>query len=238
MMYRDRTDAGRHLARLLREQLPGIQGERPVVIATCCSGVPVGRAIADALDAPLDVLVTRRLDAPGCGEVGIGAVACGGTRILDSMTIRMLGVSDAYIDEVTRVESEAAERQMEDVRAAREAVTVQGRTVVLTDDGSATRWRASAAVAALRGLGAARIIVAIPVASSDVRDLLAREADAVVCGVVPERCCDASAVYADLTLPSDEAVRRMLRPAPRRPVASPFRMSGIVPRGDAPAAAP
>jgi predicted phosphoribosyltransferase len=220
MIYRDRADAGRHLARLLREQLPGLAAEGPMVVATFPSGVIVGRAIADALDAPLDVLVARRLDAPGYGDVGIGAVASGGTRVLDTLTIRMLGVSDAYIDEVTRAEAAEVERATARVRQGRGMLDVRGRTVVLADDGSATRWRAGAAVRALRELEARRIILAVPATSSDVRDLLARECDAVVCGCVPERWCGAAACFDDFSLPREEAVLRALaRVGPRRPAA-------------------
>jgi predicted phosphoribosyltransferase len=129
----------------------------------------------------------------------------------------MLGVSDAYIDEVSRVETAAAERELAAVRVAGEALDVEGRAVVLTDDGSATRWGADAAIAALRGMGVRRLILAVPVCSSDVRDLLARQADAVVCGVVPERDCGAGAHYADFASITNETVRRMLaRPVGQR----------------------
>ncbi|MDQ3698237.1 MAG: phosphoribosyltransferase [Gemmatimonadota bacterium] len=225
MIYRDRADAGHQLTGLLCEQLPTLRDEDPVVLATFPNGVPVGRALADSLGAPLDVLVARRLGAPGSSDVGIGAVASGGARVLDAMTIRMLGVPDEYIELVSRAEAAEAERQMHRVRARHVAIPLRGRVVVLTDDGSATRWHAQAAIAAVREQGADRLIVAVPLAASDVRDLLAREADAIVCGAVPERSCDVGAHYADSTTPSAESVRRLLAGdrVSRRPTSRPAR---------------
>lgn len=216
MMFRDRADAGRHLARLLRAQLPALRGQLPLVLATFPAGVAIGRAIADGLGAPLDVIVTRRLDAPGGADVGIGAVASGGARLLDHLAIRMLGVSDAYVDEVSRAETEAAELEMAGLRAIRDEEPVRARTVVIADDGADTRWRARVAIQALRERGAASIIVAVPVLTSDVRDLLAREADAVLCGMVPERYVGAAAHFGDFAHPSADAVRRMLAAADSR----------------------
>ncbi|HJU66118.1 MAG TPA: hypothetical protein VJ596_10595, partial [Gemmatimonadaceae bacterium] len=104
MIFRDRVDAGEQLARVLLERYPSLAAEDPIVLAVPRGGVPVGLEIARVLGAPLDVFVARKLGAPGQEELGIGAVAPGGTRVLDMATIRMLGVSDAYIEAVTRKE--------------------------------------------------------------------------------------------------------------------------------------
>ena len=215
-MFRDRADAGRQLARLLGDEVPALRDEAPVVVGMYPGGVPVGREIADALAAPLDVLVARGLGAPRYADVGIGAIAPGGLRLLDSMVIRMLGVTDSYVDAVTRAEREELERQVRRLRVGRGALPVSGRTVVLVDDGASTRWGARAALAALRRERAARLVFAAPVCASDARDALAAAADAVVCAHVPERFCGAGAHYDDFGLPSDDEVRALLTRRARR----------------------
>src|SRR5918912_3355128 len=112
MIYRDRRAAGQRLAQELLARLPYVRDEDPLVLAIPRGGVPVGYEIAIALRAPLDVFIARKLGAPGQEELGIGAVAPGGTRVLDSVTIRMLRVSHEYIDKVTAREVAELERRM------------------------------------------------------------------------------------------------------------------------------
>ena len=220
-MFRDRADAGRRLARALDEVLPALRDDAPIVVGMYPGGVLVAREIADALGAPLDVLVARGLGAPRYADVGIGAIAPGGMRLLDSMVIRMLGVTDSYVDAVTRAEREELDRQVRRLRVGRGALPVGGRTVVLVDDGASTRWGARAALAALRRERASRLVFAAPVCASDARDALAAAADVVVCLLVPERFCGAGAHYDDFTTPSDDQVRALLarraRVGPRAP---------------------
>jgi predicted phosphoribosyltransferase len=178
--------------------------------------VPIGREIADALGAPLDVLVARRLGAPRYADIGIGAIAPGGTRLLDTMVIRMLGVTDSYVDAVTLAEREVLEREVRRLRAGRPVPPIAGRTVVLVDDGGSTRWRSRAALAALRRQRAARLVFAVPVCASDARDALAAAADVVVCPLVPERFYGAAAYYDDFSIPTDDEVRALLTRRARR----------------------
>src|SRR5688500_19265512 len=104
MLFADRVEAGRRLGADLRRRLPRLANEDPLVLAIPRGGVPVGYEVARSIDAPLDLFIARKLGAPGQEELGIGAVAPGGTRFLDADAIRMLDVSDAYIEEVTRKE--------------------------------------------------------------------------------------------------------------------------------------
>ena len=119
MLFADRVDAGRRLGAELVRRLPQLRDEDPLVLAIPRGGVPVGYEVARAIDAPLDLFIARKLGAPGHEELGIGAVAAGGTRILDADAIRALDVSDAYIEEVTRKELAELERRLHRFRGNR-----------------------------------------------------------------------------------------------------------------------
>jgi predicted phosphoribosyltransferase len=186
-------------------------------------GVIVGREIARALAAPLEVAVTLRMGAPGYDDLNIGGVASGGIAILDSRTIGMLGVPDAYIRAVGDAAAAEVARLERRVRGAIPPVPLVDRTVVLVDDGAHARWRVRAAARAAREAGARRVIFAVPVASSDALESIAEEADEVVCDHVPETYCGAAACYAAFEVPTLDRVRMELtrarlspgRPAPR-----------------------
>ncbi len=210
MIFRNRSEAGRLLARRLLSEFPTLRREDPVVLAIPRGGVPVGYEIALALDAPLDVFIARKLGAPGHEELGIGAVAPGGTRILDTAAIRMLGVPDDYIEAVTARELEELERRLRRFRGDRPPPRIAGRAVVLVDDGLATGVTARAALAALRRDGAARLVFAAPVCSAEASNALARHADAIVCAAVPRQFYGVGAWYHDFTQTSDEEVIALL----------------------------
>src|ERR671934_1764820 len=138
MIFRNRRAAGQRLGQELLARLPHLRDEDPIVLAIPRGGVPVGYEIAMALRAPLDVFVARKLGAPGQEELGIGAVAPGGTRVLDTATIRMLRVSDEYIDKITARELAELDRRMRAFRGDRPPPRIAGRAVILVDDGLAT----------------------------------------------------------------------------------------------------
>ena len=162
-VYRDRTHAGEVLAsHLTADAAPG-----PVtVLALPRGGVPVAFPVARAFHAPLDILAVRKLGVPGHEELAMGAVAAGGVRVLNSDVINGLGIGDQTLDEVTRVESRRLVDQEARLRAGRRPAAIEGRTIVLVDDGLATGSTMRAAVASARAQGAAMVVVGVPVGLS------------------------------------------------------------------------
>jgi putative phosphoribosyl transferase len=211
MLFADRVDAGRRLAAELARRLPRLRNEDPLVLAIPRGGVPVGYEVARAIEAPLDLFIARKLGAPGHEELGIGAVAPGGTRILDADAIRALDVSDAYIEEVTRKELAELERRLRRFRGNRPPPRIEGRSLVLVDDGLATGVTALASLTALRLQRPRRLVFAVPVCSAEGALAVARQADDVVCVATPDRFFGVGAWYHDFTQTTDEEVDELLR---------------------------
>ena len=210
MMFRDRYDAGEALAERLREF-----AGRPdvIVLALPRGGVPVGFVAARELGAPLDVFVVRKLGTPGQTELAMGAIASGGVRVLNRDVVEALGIPEWAIEEVTRQEEEELERRERQYRGERPPLDVRGKTVILVDDGLATGSTMRAAAAALRKAGAARIIVAVPVASRATCDQLREEGNEVVCANTPEPFYAVGQWYKDFAQTTDEEVRELLERA-------------------------
>jgi putative phosphoribosyl transferase len=206
-LFRNRTEAGRVLAEQLRNY-----ADKPdvIVLALPRGGVPVGYEVARALHAPLDVFVVRKLGIPGHEELGMGAVATGGVRVLNNQVVRALGIPDDVIDAVANWELKELERRERLYRGDRPPPDVRGKTVILVDDGLATGSTMLAAVQALRKLGPARIVVAVPVASPDTCALLKEYVDDTVCAVTPEPFYAVGLWYHDFSQTSDEEVRELL----------------------------
>ena len=211
MLFADRVDGGRRLAAELVRRLPKLRDEDPLVLAIPRGGVPVGYEVARAIDAPLDLFIARKLGAPGHEELGIGAVAPGGTRFLDADAIRALDVSDEYIEQVTRKELAELERRLHRFRGDRPPPRMEGRSIVLVDDGLATGVTALASLAALRLQRPRRLIFAAPVCSVEGAQAVSRQADDVVCVAMPDRFFGVGAWYRDFTQTSDEEVIEMLQ---------------------------
>lgn len=207
MLFRDRTDAGRRLANRL-----GQYGGKPdvVVLALPRGGVVVGYEVAGALQAPLDVLLVRKLGVPGHEELALGAIASGGVRVINENIIKMLGITSHEIEQIAALEQWELERRQQAYLAGREPVNVKGQTVILVDDGLATGATMRAAVEAMRFTRASRIVVAIPTAPLETRDLLAEMADEVVCLTMPEPFYGVGGSYMDFTQVSDEEVKSLL----------------------------
>lgn len=174
-MFRDRTDAGEKLARRLRDQ--GIRAD--LVLAIPRGGLPIGRPVADALGAPLDVAVAKKLGAPGNPEFAIGAAASDGTLWLNEGAIDRLGIPDGYVERERRVAAETA-REKEDTYREGDAPDVAGKSVVLVDDGVATGATVNACLRMLAERGADRVVLAVPVGPPNTIDRLVDEADEVV----------------------------------------------------------
>ena len=179
---RDRATAGRELAGALQAYAGR---DDVVVLALPRGGVPVAYEIARKLGADLDVLIVRKLGAPGQRELAVGAIASGGVRVLNDDIVAALGVSDAEIEGLTREEMRELERRERLYRGNRPPVAMGGRCVIVVDDGIATGATMRAGIAALRKLKPARIVVAVGVAPEDTVRILEREADEVACLATP-----------------------------------------------------
>ncbi|MFI4984602.1 MAG: phosphoribosyltransferase family protein [Solirubrobacterales bacterium] len=225
MEFLDRADAGRRLAAELME----LAGERPVIVALPRGGVPVAAEVARALKAPLEILAVRKLGAPGNPELGVGAVAEDGTGVLDPRSAGMMGMTQATLDETLERESQELRRRVERYRDGRAPIPVQGRTVIVIDDGLATGLTDLAAVRALRKRGARRVVVAVPVGSGAAVSLLAAEADRVLCLTIPHRLLGVGMWYRDFAPVSDEQVLALLASAGGEASGSvtPTRASGV-----------
>ncbi|WP_440988425.1 phosphoribosyltransferase [Haloarchaeobius baliensis] len=176
-MFADRTDAGRRLGELLVEQ----QVTGDVVLAVPRGGLPVGRAVADALDVPLDVIAAKKLGAPGNPELAIGAVSSDGTVWLNDDLVADLGVSQAYVDEETDRQLDVARAKVETYREGRPPLDLDGLTAIVVDDGVATGATTIACIRGARAAGAERVVLAVPVGPPDTVAELGAEADEVVC---------------------------------------------------------
>ena len=208
--FRDRQDAGRHLA----AALGSYAGRDDVLIlALPRGGVPVGYEVARALGAPLDVMQVRKLGVPGHEELAMGAIASGGVRILSEGVVETLGIPERVIATVAAAEEQELDRRERVYREGRPFPEVRGRTVILVDDGLATGSTMRAAAAALRAHGAGRLVAAVPVAPRESCDALRDLVDEVICAVTPEPFLAVGEWYEDFTQTSDADVQDLLRRA-------------------------
>lgn len=202
----DRRTAGERLAARLRPY----QKEDPLVIALPRGGVPVAYEIATRLGAPLDILIVRKIGAPGNPEYGLGAVVEGGTRFLDEARVRAVGHTVRDLGPTIAREEAEVERRAREYRTGRPTAELKDRTVILVDDGVATGGTVLAALRALRARGPRRIVVALGVAPPDTVETLRAEVDDIVVLLVPEQFFAVGEWYRQFPQVSDEEVRRCL----------------------------
>ena len=206
-LFRDRRDAGRRLAAKLSAYA---NRSGVMVLALPRGGVPVGYEVAQALGAPLDVFVVRKLGVPDCEEVAMGALASGGVRVLNRDLIEQIGIPDDLIDAVTAHEQAELARRERLYRGGRLPPDLRGSAVLLVDDGLATGATMQAAVEALRKLAPARIVVAVPIGSRAACEEMRKTADEVICAMTPEPFRSVGRWYETFEQATDQEVRDLL----------------------------
>ena len=206
MPFRDRREAGRRLA----ERLAGLRASSPLVLGLPRGGVPVAYEVAKALRAPLDILVVRKLGVPFQPELGMGAVGEDGVRVLNADVLRQAGVTEAQLAQIEAHERAEVEERAARLRGGHPAIPLQGRTVVIVDDGLATGGTARAAVRVARERGAGRVVLAVPVAPPETMATLRRDADDVVALETPEPFFAIGGWYSDFSPTSDDEVVELL----------------------------
>jgi putative phosphoribosyl transferase len=207
-LFSDRRDAGKRLAQALAQY----RESNPVVLALPRGGVPVGFEVAKALEAPLDVLIVRKIGAPGHPELGIGAVIDGSEPqlVLNEDVIRQVRPPAAYIEAEKRRQLAEIERRRRRYVGDRPTTPIAGRTVIVVDDGIATGGTMKAALRGLAGSNPARLVLAVPVAPTDSLAELAGACDDAVCLATPEPFYAVGAHYRDFTQTEDDEVIRLL----------------------------
>lgn len=206
--YRDRRQGGRVLA----AELERFAGRRDVlVLGLPRGGVPVAYEVARTLGAPLDVVVVRKLGVPGHEELAMGAIASGGVKVLNQEVVEAVGLAPEVIDRAAMQEERELRRRELKYRGERPFPDVRGKTLLLVDDGLATGSTMRAAVAAMRQLGPARIVVAVPTAPATTCAEMSAEADECVCADLPEWFYAVGQAYEEFPQTSDEEVCQLLR---------------------------
>jgi putative phosphoribosyl transferase len=214
MLFSNRQEAGRRLA----AELARFKNAQPVILALPRGGVPVGFEIALALDAPLDVVLVRKIGAPGMSELAIGAIVDGEQldKIIDSKLVTELAVAQRYLDAEIARQAAEIERRRRVYFKGRAPVTVAGRAALVVDDGIATGATMRAALRAIRRRGPAKLVLAVPVAPGHTIEALRPEVDEIVCLATPEEFYAIGQFYADFRQLDDEAVVTLLDRAQQR----------------------
>jgi putative phosphoribosyl transferase len=214
-MFLDRVDAGEKLAQQLMQY---VGRDDVIVLGIPRGGVPVAFEVAQALHAPLDILLVRKLGTPGQKELAMGAIASGGVRILNEEVVHNLGITEAEIASAVAEQEAELQRREELFRGVRPPISIQDKIVILVDDGIATGSSMLAAIDALRSLHPKKIVVATPVAPSNAKTRIKEVADEFVCVLIPEWFFAIGEFYRSFPQAEDEEVRDLLSRA-GKPVA-------------------
>jgi predicted phosphoribosyltransferase len=205
-IFRDRRHAGQELA----DRLPEFRNSGALVVALPRGGVPVAEVIASGLDLELDVLVVRKIGAPGNPEFAVGAIGPGGVFVMNDRAATRYPDEEDFMEQTVARERAELRRREELYRAGQPPLAVEGRAILLVDDGLATGATMRAAIRVLRHLGAGRCVVAVPVASRDAVALVGKEADEVVCVLTPWGFRGVGQFYEDFSQTTDEEVLGLL----------------------------
>jgi putative phosphoribosyl transferase len=206
-MYRNRREAGEELASHLKDY----KGKDTVVLAIPRGGAIVAHVIKEALGCDWDLIIPRKLGAPFNKEIAIGAITQDGTMMLDQEMIEYLGVSREYIEREKKEQIEEITRRMKIYKGERKQLPLKGKNVILVDDGIATGFTIKAAIRSIRNSGAAQLIIAVPVAPSDVVEELLEEVDRVVCLESPYPFYAVGMYYEDFHQTTDQEVIELFR---------------------------
>jgi predicted phosphoribosyltransferase len=207
LLFYDRTDAGRRLAKLLKRRIQG----PCIVLAIPRGGVVVGHEVAKELGCPLDVVISRKVGAPAQPELAVGAVAEDGAVFVDEEIAGLVGVSRDYVERRAREELREVRRRAEEYRGGREMPDLSGKTVILVDDGLATGLTMMAAVHMARNKGAEKVVVAVPVSPPETVAKLRRHADEVICLETPTNFYAIGQFYERFDQLTDEETNSILR---------------------------
>ncbi len=214
--FADRREAGRVLAEHLQSYA---DRDDVLVLALPRGGVPVAYEVAEALHAPLDIFLVRKLGVPGHEELAMGAIAAGGMRVLNEEVVQALAIPPAVIDFVAADEQRELERRRYAYRGDLPPAELRGRVIILVDDGLATGATMRAALAALEKIPPKQIIVAVPVAAAETCARLRAQVDEVVCAMIPEPFFGVGGSYRDFSQTTDAEVRELLADAHRHAAA-------------------
>jgi putative phosphoribosyl transferase len=206
-LFADRVDAGRRLASALK----ALVGKDAIILAIPRGGVVVGYEIAKTLDLPLDVIIPRKIGAPGNPELAIGAITEDGTVLIDDRLVERLQVSEGYIEKESETQKLEIQRRLKLYRGDIPYPILKNRDVILVDDGIATGSTMKAALASVRKRGAKTVVIAIPVGPPSTIRELEKEADRVVCLHTPEFFYAIGQFYENFTQTQDDEVTRLLK---------------------------
>ena len=210
MFFSDRTQAGKYLA----EQLESYKNRDDVIVlALPRGGVPVAFEVAQALRAPLDIFLVRKLGVPGHEELAMGAIATGGLRVLNNEVVDYIQIHTEIIDKVSDIEMQELNRREKSDRGDRPETAVRDKTVILVDDGLATGSTMRAAAAALRQQNPEKIVVAVPVSAPQTCDEYRMGVDEIICAATPEPFYGVGQWYVDFSQTTDREVRDLLERA-------------------------
>lgn len=209
MLYKNRQDAGRKLA----EKLEKYTEDKPVIIALPRGGVVLGYEVAKALQAPLDIIATRKIGAPFQPEFGIGAIAPNGVRTLDYKSIELLGISESQIEEIIEKETIEMNRRIKLYRKDLAPLDLNKKTVIIVDDGLATGVSTRAAILSIKQMNPKKIILAVPVSPPDTADKFRKEVDDFICLSEPPDFYAVGAYYDDFDQVSDNEVINLIQKA-------------------------
>jgi putative phosphoribosyl transferase len=209
VIFQNRRDAGRVLAQMIKSSC---DYKDAIVLGLPRGGVPVAFEIAHELSLPLDILVVRKLGVPGQEELAMGAVASGGTIVINQTVVHELGISLETIEQVAKRERLEIERRERAYRDGRQAAQIDGRTAILVDDGLATGSTMTAAARSLRQR-ARKVSIAVPVAAISTCEQLRSEVDQVICATTPEPFFAVGSFYQDFAQTTDDEVRALLSQA-------------------------
>jgi len=209
-IFENRRDAGKQLAKELSE----FKGQNDaIVLGLPRGGIPVAYEVAKALELPLDVFIVRKLGVPGQPELAMGAIASGDIKVMNESVVRNAGISDQQIEEVAHKEKEELKKREKAYRGARPDIDLQGKTVLIVDDGLATGASMRAAISALREHNPKKIIAAIPTAPRDTCQEFESEVDQIICLRTPSPFWGVGGSYQNFSQTTNEEVRTFLNKA-------------------------